>query len=62
MPKMVDDPFKRDDCIVWWGVLDKARLVYEAVEDVRVRTRSPSFSIIVISFKEIWVGVVSVVS
>ena len=59
---MVDDPFKRDDCKIWWGVLDEARLVYEAVEDVRVRTGGPSFSVIVISFDEIWVGVVSVVS
>ena len=53
MPKMVDDPFKRDDCMVWWGVLNEARLVYEAVEDVGMRARSPSFSVIVISFEEI---------
>ena len=53
MPKMVDDPFKRDDCKIWWGVLDEARLVYEAVEDIRVRTGGPSFSIIGISFEEI---------
>ena len=61
MPKMVDDPFKRDNCIVWRGVLDKARLIYEAVEDVKVRTGGPSFGVIVISLEEIWVGVVSVV-
>ena len=61
MPKIVDDPFKRDDCKIWWGVLDKARLIYEVVEDVGVRTGGPSFSVIVISFEEIGVGVVSVV-
>ena len=59
---MVDDPFKRDDCVVWLRVLNKARLIYETVKDVKVRTRSPSFSIIAISFEEIRVGVVSVVS
>ena len=43
------------------GVLDEARLIYKAVEDIKMRTGGPSFGVIVISFEEIWVGVVSVV-